>query len=128
LNLPQIGNDGIWMLLISYSATDVGRKRKNNEDSFLADDTLGLYVVADGVGGQERGEIASKEAVENIHCWILRHANLLHKFSENPDESFLYQIRRMLESGIQSSCGFWFIPAIAAWYAYGYYNDFGGFH
>lgn len=92
------------MLLISYSATDVGRKRQHNEDSFFADDTLGLYVVADGVGGQARGEVASKEAVENLQCWILRHEQLLQSFREHPSDTLLYEIRRILESGIQNSC------------------------
>lgn len=92
------------MLLISYSATDVGRKRQHNEDSFFADDTLGLYVVADGVGGQARGEVASREAVENLQCWVLRHEPLLQRYRENPSEALIYEIRRMLESGIQNSC------------------------
>ncbi len=92
------------MLLISYSATDVGRKRQHNEDSFFADDSLGLYIVADGVGGQARGEVASREAVENLQCWILRHEQLLRKFAEHPTDSLLYEIRRILESGIQNSC------------------------
>ena len=92
------------MLLISYSASDVGRKRQHNEDSFYADDSLGLYVVADGVGGQARGEVASKEAVENLQCWILRHEQLLQGFREHPSDALLYEIRHILESGIQNSC------------------------
>jgi serine/threonine protein phosphatase PrpC len=41
--------------------------RKNNEDAFLASETLGLYVVADGMGGYEGGEIASQMTVEGLH-------------------------------------------------------------
>jgi PPM family protein phosphatase len=92
------------MLLISYALSDVGRKRKHNEDSFFADDNLGLYVVADGVGGQSKGEVASQEAVENLHCWILRYDHLIRKYKETSDDSFLNQIKRMLEGGIQSAC------------------------
>ncbi|MBN2722502.1 MAG: serine/threonine-protein phosphatase [Deltaproteobacteria bacterium] len=92
------------MLLISYSASDIGRRRTNNEDFFYADDTMGLYIVADGVGGQDRGEVASQEAVENLQCWIMRHKNLIDKYRENPSQSYMYNIRRMLESGVQSSC------------------------
>jgi PPM family protein phosphatase len=54
----------------SFGATDVGRKRATNEDAFLADDTLGLYVVADGMGGHAAGEVASQEAVETIHGMV----------------------------------------------------------
>ncbi len=92
------------MLLLSYCATDVGRKRKHNEDSHFADDTLGLYIVADGVGGQAKGELASQEAVENLQCWILRHQPVLTRFLEHPSDKYIYEVRRILESGIQSSC------------------------
>lgn len=51
-----------------YSAglTDVGRKRNHNEDSFLVDDEIGLFVVADGMGGHAGGGTASRIAVETI--------------------------------------------------------------
>jgi len=92
------------MLLLSYCASDVGRKRKHNEDSFFADDVLGLYIVADGVGGQARGEVASKEAVENLQCWIMRHEALFQRFREQPSDKMTFEVRRILESGIQNSC------------------------
>lgn len=46
--------------------TDVGRKRNHNEDSFLVDEELHLYVVADGMGGHAGGGTASRIAVETI--------------------------------------------------------------
>lgn len=46
--------------------SDVGRKRRSNEDSFAASDALKLYVVADGMGGHAAGEVASRLAVESI--------------------------------------------------------------
>jgi serine/threonine protein phosphatase PrpC len=50
----------------SAGLTDVGRKRNHNEDSFLVDDELQLYVVADGMGGHAGGGTASRIAVETI--------------------------------------------------------------
>lgn len=46
--------------------TDVGRKRKANEDSLYLSPLHGIYVVADGMGGHASGEVASKMAVENL--------------------------------------------------------------
>ena len=47
-----------------YGLTDVGRRRQHNEDAYLIDDARGLYVVADGVGGHAKGEVASAESVD----------------------------------------------------------------
>ena len=45
------------------AVTHVGR-RSNNEDAYLAAPELGLFAVADGMGGYEGGEVASKVTVE----------------------------------------------------------------
>jgi serine/threonine protein phosphatase PrpC len=54
------------MTLQAWCQTDVGLRRDNNQDSFLIDESLGLYVVADGMGGHRGGEVASKLAVETV--------------------------------------------------------------
>jgi serine/threonine protein phosphatase PrpC len=52
------------MRIIGWGASDVGRKRHHNEDSILCNNELGLYAVADGMGGHLGGERASRMAVE----------------------------------------------------------------
>lgn len=58
INLGQAAN---------YAAcTDVGRIRERNEDCYCVNEALGLYVVADGMGGHASGEVASEIAVTTI--------------------------------------------------------------
>ena len=55
------------MRIRSAGITDVGLKRERNEDSFSKEDSLGLYIVADGMGGHQAGDVASRVAVEIIN-------------------------------------------------------------
>ena len=50
--------------------TDVGRVRRQNEDSFGIDADLGLVLICDGMGGHDRGNVASAMAVEAIKDFL----------------------------------------------------------
>lgn len=55
------------MKLVPYALSDVGRKRDHNEDSFLVDEKLQLFAVADGMGGHQAGERASRMALDTLN-------------------------------------------------------------
>ncbi len=69
-----------------FGHTDVGLKRAHNEDAFLADPDLGLFIVCDGVGGRARGEVASREAVDFIWEWFKREEPFLDDARGRTDE------------------------------------------
>src|SRR6187431_1713772 len=57
--------------------TDVGRVREQNEDNFLVDKKLGLFIVCDGMGGHAAGEVASALAVRIVHDEIKKQSDLI---------------------------------------------------
>jgi serine/threonine protein phosphatase PrpC len=86
----------------SYGATDIGKRREANEDAFLCDDELGLWVVADGMGGHAAGEVASREAIDTIYGMVRRGKEMLGAplpFSEEKGRA----ASRMLEGGVQAA-------------------------
>src|SRR3954462_13715509 len=93
--------------LLSVARTDVGRKRQGNEDAFFRDDARGFYVVADGVGGHNKGEVASREAVDSLKSWVYGAAREIDRLVERlsfGDGEAVWEIRRLLESGVKNAC------------------------
>lgn len=54
------------MTILAVGLTDIGSKRKHNEDALLCDAAAGLFIVADGMGGRSAGETASKAVITLI--------------------------------------------------------------
>src|SRR5690242_20867236 len=81
-----------------FGATDTGRRRSNNEDAFLVDESLNAAILADGMGGENCGEVGSAITVETIAEYLKSPEAGL-----SPDELAMEAIReanrRVIETG-----------------------------
>jgi len=81
-------------LTVLFSArTDTGLVRSTNEDNFLVDRRLRLYVVCDGLGGHQGGEIASATAVNVAREGVLKRRDALESYErDRADETELIEM------------------------------------
>ncbi len=88
--------------LAFWPVTDVGRVRDHNEDSFLVDKKLNLFIVADGMGGHAAGEVASQIASRTVRDVLARERDMLHEFEAG--QVGRTDVLRLLESAVQQAC------------------------
>lgn len=69
--LSLLGENGTSMKFDCWYLTDKGLRRDSNQDSCLVNRELGLFIVADGMGGHSGGEVASSMAVEAVEKMML---------------------------------------------------------
>jgi protein phosphatase len=107
--------------------SDRGRIRHIDEDAFLVDEALGLFAVADGVGGHAAGEIASRIAVETLSASVrlatsagaaVDAKNTLEEAFRNADEEIRRQAKSPDQRGMGSTLVVLFAPSASAWVAH----------
>ncbi len=86
-----------------HGLSDLGRKRQTNEDAYFLDDALGLYVVADGMGGHAAGEVASQEAVETVYGMVKRGIAEVSELVDPLAEEDAQTACRLMESAVQGA-------------------------
>ncbi len=90
-NQPALAREPLTVL---FSArTDTGQVRTANEDNFLVDRRLRLYVVCDGLGGHQGGEVASATAVNSVREGVLKQRDVVERYErERSTETALLEM------------------------------------
>jgi serine/threonine protein phosphatase PrpC len=86
-----------------FGGTDVGRKRAANEDNYLIDKDLKLFVVADGMGGHASGEVASAMAVHIVRDVVWAERDILEQYDDQDPRSHV-EVCTLLEYAVHRAC------------------------
>ncbi len=101
------------MELEFWATTDVGRVRDHNEDNFLVDKRLKLFVVCDGMGGHAAGEVASAMAVKIVRERIAENREVFSRIEDDPENiAFRKAVMAVCESAISEACQKIFLAAV----------------
>jgi len=82
---------------LRYAArTELGSIRERNEDNYLIDPKLQLFIVADGIGGGPRGDVASALATKLFRSYLKKNIDTLDRFRRDPSPSNRDEVRTLM--------------------------------
>ncbi len=90
------------MTLEAAGKTDIGQERDINEDYFYVDNTTGMFIVCDGLGGHAAGDVASHKAIEFTIEFIHNHFGEIENAKQNPVGYF--KLTQLIEKAIHQTC------------------------
>ncbi len=90
-------------MLKFHARTDVGLKRKHNEDSLLAAEEFGVFVVADGVGGRKAGELASAITVNTFQSYAPQLKAAVDAFATNANRDTRNAVLQLLDQAANAA-------------------------
>lgn len=83
--------------VVSAYKTDIGLHREHNEDYIWVNEDVGLYIVADGVGGHQAGEVASQMAAETVGKIVTAH------IQDEPTKNSATDIKKVLIGAVETA-------------------------
>jgi serine/threonine protein phosphatase PrpC/CRP-like cAMP-binding protein len=102
--VPPLARREVRVELKFFAATDIGRQRDHNEDNYLVDPKLKVFVVADGMGGHAAGEVASQIAVHEVSRVVRENADVIERYIKQLDVNGRQEVLAVMEHAVQTAC------------------------